>query len=393
MISQSYCTGCGSCSVACPAHCITMVQNRLGQLIPKVNASQCLNCGICVKTCPQNNVLPEREPMDCYAAWSTNKEDYIYSASGGVAAGFARFQLEHNGAVYGCDYDEAANLHHFRLRDAVDINRMQSSKYSQSSAYVCFSEVKELLEKQTSVVFIGTPCQVAGLLCFLKKDYPSLTTIDLVCHGAPPNRYLKQHLFESKLNVPFQKIRFRGEFDQMLTVWKDNEIVYQKDRTTDSYFIAFYQNMISYDSCYFCQYAQSKRVSDITIGDFWGLGELKGIDRLSMRPSLILVNTEKGQRFFDNVRNNLIFERREVSEGINGNGRLNHPPGKSRDAKLFQFFYQSKVLGFHNSLKAVQLTRKTIILFERLISKASALKAAILRKTSQIVKKRSSHDS
>lgn len=380
MITKSTCTGCGSCSVACPAQCIKMRADRMGRLIPKVEKTRCLHCGICVKTCPQNNMPTEREPAACYAAWSTCEEDYIFSASGGVAAALARYQLEQCGIMYGCDYDESADLHHFQIKSISDISRAQSSKYSQSKAFVCFREIKELLERQVSVVFIGTPCQVAGLLRFLKKDYPSLVTIDLVCHGTPPNEYLQRHFSEIKLKTPYQKIRFRGEYDQMLTVWKDDSIAYQKDRTTDTYFAAFYQNIISYDSCFSCQYAQPKRISDITIGDFWGLGELKEIDQLSKRPSLILINTEKGQCFFEHACSNLVFERREVMEGIQGNGRLNHPPGKSTNAKLFQFFYRTRILGFAKSLKVANVSNTVIERLRQIKNKAAAVKTAIIQK-------------
>lgn len=354
MITKTTCTGCGACFAACPAQCIAMKPDRLGCLVPDVDHTKCIHCGICERTCPQNNKPAEREPAVCYAAWSIYEQDYTFSASGGVAAALARYQIEQGGTVYGCDYDELADLRHFPITNTSDVPRLQSSKYSQSKAFVCFREIKELLEKQLSVLFIGTPCQIAGLLRYLKKDYSSLITVDLVCHGTPPNEYLQRYLSEIRVKPPYQKIRFRGEYDQMLTVWKDNSIVYQKDRMTDVYFAAFYLNLISYDSCYSCQYAQSKRISDITIGDFWGLGELKEIPKLSKRPSLVLVNSEKGQMFFEHACVGLVFEQREVIEGIRGNGRLNQPPGKSKHAKLFQALYRTRMLSFSNCIRVMK---------------------------------------
>lgn len=384
MISNTTCTGCGACSITCPVHCIKMELDRLGHIAPVIDRSKCIHCGQCRAICPQNQIPQEHFPTACYAAWSTCTEDYTFSASGGAAAAFARYQLKQGGTIFGCDYDEYADLRHFQLHDENDVHRMQSSKYSQSMAFDSFFKIKELLERQISVVFIGTPCQVAGLLRFLKKDYPFLITIDLVCHGAPPDAYLKEYLSELGLTPPYQRIRFRGEFDQMLTVWKDDSIVYQKSQAKDDYFSAFYQNVISCDSCFSCQYAQPKRVSDITIGDFWGLGELNEIKALSDRPSLILLNTEKGQTFFDRAKCNLIFEQRSVAEGICGNGRLNAPPGKNYKAKSYQFLYRSHILGFQKSVKATFLLSKVIDFFGRLRAQALEYKAALHKKISKI---------
>lgn len=387
-ITKNACTGCGTCAAVCPRRCIRMKENHRGQLMPCVDKNNCIHCGLCTKTCPQNSPPARQYPMDCYAAWSSCPNDYVHSASGGAAAAFARSQLARNAAIYGCDYDENGDLRHFRLYDETDIRRMQSSKYSQSEASGCFGEIRSLLEQDRSVVFIGTPCQVAGLLRFLKKDYACLVTVDLICHGAPPNGYLKQHLAELGLETPYQKIRFRGEYDQMLTVWKEDEIVYQKDRTQDAYFIAFYENMISYDSCFTCQYAGPERVSDITIGDFWGLGALHQIDPRSDRPSIILINTEKGRNFFTKASCNLICEQRDVMEGIRGNGRLIQPPGKNYRAGIFRWLSRFPVVSFRTRVRIVSRIGKAVSSVSRLMAVMAELKAVFLRKITNILKGR-----
>jgi hypothetical protein len=175
--------------------------------------------------------------------------------------------------------------------------------------------------------------------------------VDLVCHGTPSNTYLKQHLKHLGISFPVDRIAFRGEFDQKLTVWKDGKICHQKAWKDDAYFAAFYGNIISNAACYTCPYAQAKRVSDITIGDFWGLGELVKLDSRHPRPSLVLINTEKGQSFFEAVSEQLNWEQRSVEEGICGNGRLISPPGTNETAEIFRKVYTCKVFGFYNSLR------------------------------------------
>lgn len=348
-ITNTTCTSCGACVSICPHNAIDFFLSSNGQPLPKINGALCTECSLCNKVCPQNNPPKSLFPDKCFVAYSNNKKDLIYSASGGVASIFYRYALDNNMVAYGCDYSEDGDLNHKRLLNESDIWKAKSSKYSQSSTAGVFKEIKIYLDNGRSVLFVGTPCQIAGLLKFLTRSYEKLITIDLICHGTPPNSLLKKHICEQGVEFPISKIRFRGEFDQMLTIWKNDVVIYKQDKNKDLYFSAFYQNMISCDSCYDCQYAAPKRISDLTIGDFWGLGQLDKIEPQGDRPSIILVNTQKGWDFLRAAANQLIFEERSVEEGIAGNGRLNHPPGKSLHAKYFQMCYKLN-FGFKKSI-------------------------------------------
>lgn len=354
-ITQNHCAGCGACALSCPTKAIEIVKNAKGELVPEINKRLCVKCNICKTTCPQNNPPEFLYPQKCYVAWSKNSSDLLYSASGGIGATFMRYVIGENGVAYGCDYDKNLDLLHFPIKDEHGLLRSQSSKYSQSKSYNTFAEIKNELIHNKLVLFIGTPCQVSALKKYLKQEYQSLITIDLVCHGTPPNEYLKEHLNNISNEKVVSKVRFRGEFDQKLTVWSNDSIIYQKNHVDDIYFNAFYQNMISMDSCFFCQYAKPKRVSDITIGDFWGLGTLQKIKKQSDRPSAILINSQKGQDFFETVKENLVCEERTVEECIAGNGRLNYPPGKDIYAHLFRYLYP--ILKFEKAIKVTMFMK------------------------------------
>ena len=348
-ITKSKCTGCGACSAACPKSAIRMEENLFAEKRPKVDKRLCVSCGRCEAVCPQNTPLAFSFPIRCFVLWSRHEDDWTFSASGGAMPALARAVCRQGGYVYGCDYSLSGELAFSGTNESGSIDRFRSSKYSRGDAYPVFPEIKSRLQNGHTVLFVGTPCQVAGLKRYLAKDYETLIAADLVCHGTPPNRYLLRHLKSQGVEPPFQRIRFRGEYDQQLTVWKDDGIIYQKSKDEDRYFRAFYANTISYDACYSCAYAQAGRVSDLTLGDFWGLGELTTILPKSRRPSLLLINTEKGANLFSRLTDEVICEERSVEEGIGGNGRLNSPPGKSETAKLFRGLYP--LCGFSISVR------------------------------------------
>ena len=60
-----------------------------------------------------------------------------------------------------------------------------------------FKAIKQLLEAGHSVLFSGTPCQVAGLYGFLGRDYELLLTVDLLCHGVPSPGVFGNYLQET----------------------------------------------------------------------------------------------------------------------------------------------------------------------------------------------------
>ena len=106
------------------------------------------------------------------------------SRSGGIFTAISN-QFLNGGVVYGCVLDDEFNAHHIRVEDNVGRDAMRGSKYIQSKMGDCFRQVKNDLDSGRKVLFSGTSCQIAGLRCFLQKDYTNLLCVDIVCHGVP----------------------------------------------------------------------------------------------------------------------------------------------------------------------------------------------------------------
>ncbi len=367
-ITDKYCTGCCACMNICSNNAIKMEHNDIGELTPFINYDLCTNCNLCSKMCPQNNLIKKNSSFDCYAVWSKESSIRKQAASGGFASGIANYFLNNKQyIVYYCDYDDDLELRYFEVRSLSDINKLAGSKYSQVNAEYTYTKIKNQLNNNINVIFISLPCQIAGLLAYLKKNYTNLITIDIVCHGTPPNKYLKEYVkYLCGTNIKC-KVEFKKKYKQFFTLYKNNKLIYKKHHSKDIYFTAFYQNIISRNSCYTCQYATDKRVGDLTIGDFWGLGEIKTIKKPSKWVSLVLINTDKGMIFFETIKNAFIIEKRTVEEAVRGNGRLQKAPGKSQNAINFQKSYN--IYGFIDSIKKIEMKkvpRYNFIFFKRI---------------------------
>lgn len=367
-ITDKYCTGCCACMNICSNNAIKMEHNDIGELTPFINYDLCTNCNLCSKMCPQNNLIKKNSSFDCYAVWSKESSIRKQAASGGFASGIANYFLNNKQyIVYYCDYDDDLELRYFEVRSLSDINKLAGSKYSQVNAEYTYTKIKNQLNNNINVIFISLPCQIAGLLAYLKKNYTNLITIDIVCHGTPPNKYLKEYVkYLCGTNIKC-KVEFKKKYKQFFTLYKNNKLLYKKHHSKDIYFTAFYQNIISRNSCYTCQYATDKRVGDLTIGDFWGLGEIKTLKKPSKWVSLVLINTDKGMIFFETIKNAFIIEKRTVEEAVRGNGRLQKAPGKSQNAINFQKSYN--IYGFIDSIKKIEMKkvpRYNFIFFKRI---------------------------
>lgn len=322
------CTGCWACYNICPKQCIQMKEGKLLHLYPTINQENCINCGLCQKVCSSNHPLPHKQPLHTYAAWAKDEQEYKTSTSGGIGACLSKYIIQNNGIVYGCACLPNAEIKHIRVENERDLPLLKGSKYVQSSINYIYKSVKVDLDNGKTVLFTGTPCQVAGLKLFLRKDYENFYTVDLICHGVPSLGYLQSYL-KSKLSVnQSDKITFRDNNNMTLKVSYNNKLIYTYDfwsnRYKDEYYNAFMDGFSYRQSCHSCPYAASTRVSDITIGDFWGFKD----DINHPHPnglSCILCNTEKGNYLIDKIKDTLFIYERELEEAVNGNAQLRAP--------------------------------------------------------------------
>lgn len=338
--SKSECLGCFSCYNKCPKNAIVMVEDDNGFIYPEIDKNKCINCGLCKKVCPALNgsKLQKNKPTKCYSYQLPNKKELLKSSSGGIATMIANYILENNGVVYGASFSKGSKIQHIRVDNKNDLDKLKGSKYVHSYIMNSYSDVLKDLKDNKFVAFFGTPCQIAGLKMFLSKDFSNLVCIDLVCHGVPSQRYLKD-----EIGSDVTSISFRDNNKYILTAY-DNEqkVILRKNVYESEYLSGFTDGFFCRENCYKCNYAQNKRVSDITIGDFWGLSE-KSIfyNNRNSGVSEVLINTSAGKEFIDKIRNNdtLSFEERSVKEALEGNAQLNKPTLKSKNTDLFKQLY------------------------------------------------------
>lgn len=337
------CYGCCACYNICPANAVSMSEDNWGNIIPLINQEKCIDCGMCQKVCPAINASDFKKPKHTFAAISKNDDIYSTTTSGGVATAMSKFVLENGGIVYGAAFvNNTSELKHVRVDSLDELENLKGSKYVQSKVGLSFRQVKADLIDRRFVIFIGTPCQIDGLINYLEKDYTNLITVNLICHGVPSNKLLTEHIESLVKNNSADdlSVSFRGENSFKLILTVDDEKIYESPFNEDNYFLGFMRKLFYRECCYSCKYAQQNRVGDFTIGDFWGFDKRKPFPaETNDGLSVILVNTDKGKNFFDKVSNELIYQQRNLQEAVDGNPQLKHPSTKNHNFEKFRRLY------------------------------------------------------
>lgn len=356
--SKNSCTGCSACANSCVHKAITMKEvPPYGYLYPVINSDLCIDCGLCRKVCPVNNPVPFHKPLTAFAAISSDYEDLMTSSSGGASSVLAHRVIEDGGVVYGAVEVDYANISHSRIISKGDLYKIKGSKYVHSYTTVCYPQIKMDLKKGYQVLFFGTPCQVAGVINYLRKPYDNLITVDLCCHGVPSQKFLRDDVEEfcdrnekilrnkGDMSKPWDRwglyVTFRNKGDMSkpwdrykMTVNDKKKEMISSPFLKDNYITAFMSGLLFRENCYNCPYAKALRVSDITIADFWGYkgNKIRTDDGIS----LLMPSTNKGLLLIDACKEALHYEEREVAEAIKGNGQFNHPSKRplERDAFL-----------------------------------------------------------
>ncbi len=342
------CTGCAACRDICPRNCITMCPDALDSLYPVVDETQCVNCGLCKNTCPNNCKLIFRQPQKVWAAWSNDDKVRTMSASGGIAYELYRYWIKEGGVAVGVVYERDGGCHYVLIEVESDIQATQNSKYTFSDTVSIYKIVKRKLQAGVPVLFIGVPCQVAGLYGFLKKDYENLVTVDIICHGMPPAAYLQQHVefVESLKNERTSLLCFRDpkyHTDTFTFTLKDNagkEFYKKKVLSGDNYQLGYHRALIYRENCYSCNYARADRISDLTIGDFSGLGNVTPIDYNSRNVSCILQNSLRGADLLHDLGSAISLRERPMREAFEYEKQLKSPSIKHIKRDVFESEYR-----------------------------------------------------
>lgn len=351
------CTGCMACVQACAKGAIHIEPDMMGHMMPVIDHGKCVNCSKCQHACPELNAQSYQMPKRAYAVWSLDHALRKRSASGGAAAEFYNYAIRSGYWICGAEYDENCRVILTVSNEQHRIERYQQSKYVYSDSRTVYAQIKALLLRNERVLFISLPCRVAGLLSYLGRKYSNLITVDIVCHGTPSSKDFIEHIGRKTSDLQGIRVDFREENVYQFCLKKSGKTVYCRTGRTDPYLAAFLEGLNYRESCYACSYAKPRRVSDITICDFWGLGQEIPFDHpYSGAVSAVLINTESGQLFFDQIKPQLFFEERPVSEAIRGNAQLNAPTPKHEKREMFEHLYQSR--GFEAAVK--QCLRKEI---------------------------------
>ena len=337
-LDRKECCGCSACMQKCPTKAISMEENEEGFLYPVIDKDKCINCGVCANICPQlsyKQVHNEKFP-EAYACYNKDIEELRKSSSGGFFSVIAGYVLDKNGIVIGAAFDKNLVLKHIIIDNKKDLEILRGSKYVQSNINEMYKLTEEELKKGRLVLFTGTPCQIAGLKTFLMKYYDNLLTADIVCRGVPSQKIFSKYIdfLKEKYKSKIKSYSFRSKDNKgwgltAKIVTESGKIQY-KTSSFDQYYNAFLNCDIYRESCYTCKYTSFYRTSDITMADYWGILSIHPEFYSEKGVSLILVNTEKGKRLFDDISNKLEYISTDLEKASRKNLNLRHPSKRTR---------------------------------------------------------------
>lgn len=323
---KRFCCGCEACLQICPQEAISMHEDECGFRYPSIDFDKCVKCGLCKAVCPFSNKQQVHKNIESYGGYCKNTNIRSHSTSGGAFSAIleAAFeQYDYKLHVYGA-VSHGIEVCHERADTLKECSKFRLAKYTQSAIGLTYKEIHDYLIQSHTVIFSGTPCQVAGLLSYLNNkdtNIDGLFTIEILCAGVATPIIFRKY-------CEWLKVRYNGNVQKFYWRYKSNnrwdynccryELDNGKSRVIDRWFSGYWslftQRLLMRPSCEICRYKGNSRIGDITLGDLWGVHkEYPELYDGNRGTSWILVNTEKGKKLFDTAKSRMQFQEVEFA--------------------------------------------------------------------------------
>lgn len=346
----SNCMECNNCVISCNHNAIKLKNDFWGRPYPSINNEACVGCKMCERNCPENtkSTLQRLLPDKCYAVIA-NKDTLEKSSSGGFATVLSRYCIRQGGIVVGASFDSFPYCKHIIVDKVEDLKRIQKSKYIYSHLDSVLKELKGVIRNDPNkrIVFFGVPCQIAAAKNILKNN-SNILYVEILCHGTMPDFIFPKYIkgIENSFNINGVDFLFRGDkTNSDYLVFQKPQIIYAGNKGIELtkwykwYLVSFLEGYAYKTKCYHCNYVGRERIGDITIGDFWGLGNETPFNHdQNEGVSVVLINTENGKKIFNEIQSFFdIAEERAIDEPISQNQTLTGATPKPTGNTLYHF--------------------------------------------------------
>lgn len=346
------CYGCTACLNICPKSAVNFISDKEGFLYPVIDSKKCIECNLCKKVCPFNEATTINDEFFQPRVFGVkHKINAIRfkSSSGGMFTALSDEILNRGGVVYGAVFNNNLEVCHHRASNKIYRDKFRGSKYVQSNLDTTFKNIKIDLQNGLDVLFSGTPCQNAGLSNFLSGIQTNkLILCDIICHGTPSpglwKKYIEYLEYKYKNKLDFYSFRHKtaNHIATTVNIQLTNGRTVTDPNDTNLFSNIFYSHLALRPSCHYCKYANIKRQSDITIGDFWGIEKIKPEFDDGKGISLVLINTVKGMNLFDCIKQTIEYFESNTTDCTQPN--LVEPTVASPERDHFWADFQTKSL-------------------------------------------------
>jgi len=363
------CYGCYACKELCPSNAITMLEDEEGFFYPVINETNCNHCNLCKKICIYSNseILEKNEKFpQVYASYNKDADERMFSSSGGIFLPLAKKIIDQGGYVVGAAYTSSMEVKHVIGRTMEDCKKFSGSKYVRSDISDLFPEIRELLKEDKPVLFVGVPCQVAGLKSYLGTENENLYLVEILCHSNPSPKVFKKYIsyLEEKHGSKVIDFKFKDKSigwnsPSVLIKFENGKSIRENSRYND-YNRGFQTSLMARPSCYNCEFVEYNRTGDMTIGDFWGIEQIEHDLDDDKGISLIIVTNEKGKLLFDKIESKLDSIHEDMEKAF----RKNHKYPIVLTKRRTEFFKRldnepvNSLLYSFNDVKKRHLNRK-----------------------------------